>query len=166
LKEVLSQQAYMLFYTSDKSPAPAPPMNDAPKKPTPETERGTKRPVKEIDSPTTTTTATTQPPEKKKKTTEDPKVVATVEQDGYSTWVVEPSNKPFRSLRGDLSPPTFAAAISDISAWHIQDLEGSDRTTSAHSDACHVQDNHGSHRTQMGAKSIRLLNRWTIAPMN
>lgn len=148
----------MLFYTSDKSPS-QPPMNEAPKKnPSPETERGTKRPVKEID------TTTTQPPsEKKKKTIEDP--VATVEQDGYSTWVVESSNKPFRSLRGDLSPPTFAAAISDISAWHIQDLEESDRTTSAHSHTGHVQENHASHQSQMGAKSIRRLNRWIIAPL-
>ncbi|KAG0164539.1 Ubiquitin carboxyl-terminal hydrolase 36 [Apophysomyces sp. BC1015] len=35
-------------------------------------------------------------------------------------WVVRPVDKAFRSLRGELSPPTFAAAMGDESAWIIR----------------------------------------------
>ncbi|KAI8062881.1 hypothetical protein BC940DRAFT_278341 [Gongronella butleri] len=40
-----------------------------------------------------------------------------------NAWVESPLRQPFRSLRGDLSPPTFAAALSDDSRWNVQELE-------------------------------------------
>ncbi|CAO3619209.1 unnamed protein product [Cunninghamella blakesleeana] len=41
---------------------------------------------------------------------------------GRNTWLIQSSEKPYRSLRGQLSPPTFAAAISDKSAWTVRDI--------------------------------------------
>ncbi|CAO3633604.1 unnamed protein product [Cunninghamella echinulata] len=41
---------------------------------------------------------------------------------GRNTWLIQSLDKPYRSLRGPLSPPTFAAAVSDDSVWTIRDI--------------------------------------------
>ncbi|KAI8329758.1 hypothetical protein BC941DRAFT_405446 [Chlamydoabsidia padenii] len=165
LKEVLSQQAYMLFYTSDPSSPSSTTMTQ--QKSTTETDRGTKRPADEVgtveptihepSSSPSSSSSSSQPElqEKKKKKKKTKAIVdnttkeePTSTMDRYSTWMVESSNKPFRSLRGDLSPPTFAAAVGDISAWTIQENDESSRSM------------------PMGTKWTRRMKRWHITSLN
>ncbi|ORX58133.1 cysteine proteinase [Hesseltinella vesiculosa] len=159
LKEVLAQQAYMLFYSSTSQSTPTLSHSNATVQqstksktessksmrgppPSDELATGDLRPVKrkaktvnqdgKLHSPPAVVAA---PEPKKQKVDEntgdlndgkstDPMaalVMKHVANQTPGTWLVQSASKPFRSLRGNLSPPTFAAAVSDNSAWHVQD---------------------------------------------
>ncbi|KAI9249829.1 hypothetical protein EDC94DRAFT_637164 [Helicostylum pulchrum] len=123
IDEVLSQNAYMLFYQQDEfnipktanttttSSPPLPPVVE----PTPPPVVTPIKPVlKDITKPTPTTEV--EPAGTKRVRIE------TVDSDNPTEWVSQSADKPFRSLRGKLSPPTYGAAVSDESAWHERDL--------------------------------------------
>ncbi|KAI8089985.1 uncharacterized protein BX664DRAFT_334380 [Halteromyces radiatus] len=151
LKEVLSQQAYMLFYSSDKSSIPN--MNVETKSKEKDT-HGIKRTANDMENNNNETVTVsknqTLPPtilpvtkiqkikDEKKETSkekvkmeepmasapEDPPTRTSLIEEmvnGSNTWLIQSSNKPFRSLRGNMSPPTFAAAVSDPSSWNVED---------------------------------------------
>lgn len=114
--EVLGQDAYMLFYQQKKpvmkksaeekkmplpkSPSPPPAIHE----PTPE-----KQPPVLIED--------TNKNKKKK----ERRVVfePLVHSDSPASWIMQSSDKPHRSLRGNLSPPTFSANVQDDSAWIV-----------------------------------------------
>ncbi|CAO3599546.1 unnamed protein product [Absidia cylindrospora] len=193
LKEVLSQQAYMLFYTSEKSSTHIP---DTKVNKSAEKDHGTKRKVNDMEnasdpvkldspSPSPSPPLTNTAPEKKIKRNKDtptkkngepeddtpvkPTVKAKVDpvdtvtvtgppkpfgmtmdhySDGLSSWIIAPSNRPFRSLRGNMSPPTFTAAVSDVSAWSIVDQES----------------NRKNKQQPLGKKWLRRMKSWNVEP--
>ncbi|KAI8067681.1 uncharacterized protein B0P05DRAFT_552533 [Gilbertella persicaria] len=107
IKQVLSQKAYMLFYQQE-SPiqvTSSPPLV----------------PVKEEISAkkVLVTPETKKPTEKRRVQLIEP----TVESDNPRAWTVQSSEKPRRSMRGNLSPPTFSANVSDDSIWAITSYE-------------------------------------------
>ncbi|KAI8377455.1 uncharacterized protein BYT42DRAFT_497734 [Radiomyces spectabilis] len=153
LKEVLSQQAYMLFYT--QCPTDAPSETAKPSTPPPAVseakdtqQQNKKKEVKEAkeetepmpkaelkrkssDEESTETNAQVAVNKKRKtevkekrpiKKEEKPYVVVS---DHPGAWVVGTIEDTFQSLRGNLSPPTFTAAVSDESTWEVlPDIEG------------------------------------------
>ncbi|CEP15723.1 hypothetical protein [Parasitella parasitica] len=124
LKEVLSQNAYMLFYQQNKSSTPdaASPSNVP--KPTvlppallELSEPISKKSLVDINA--------------KKQLTMMPNVQRRVQfidqsaamSDNPGAWSVHSTERPRRSLRGNLSPPTFAANVGDTSAWNTRTVE-------------------------------------------
>lgn len=77
-----------------------------------------------------TTTPVTNTPPANTPTTTTPKIVSrkrkvqfvepVVEADNPMAWTVQLSTQPHRSLRGNLSPPTYSANVGDISSWTEQ----------------------------------------------
>ncbi|KAG2196342.1 hypothetical protein INT47_010777 [Mucor saturninus] len=132
LNEVLKENAYMLFYqqnvaslsTSDKIPPPVPSSPPVVKEldiqPPPVV-----MPKKAIKD--TTQVKKTPKDKKKKKQLEEPKdtrrvVIERVMADSPDAWYTQSADKPHRSLRGNMSPPTYGAAVSDATSWTINDL--------------------------------------------
>lgn len=123
LDEVLSQNAYMLFYQQDQINIPKT-AGATPSPPLPPVAKPTlpvvipKPAIKNVTKPTSPVAAAeTKPADGKKRVR-----IETVDSDSPSDWVSQSADKPFRSLRGKLSPPTYGAAVSDESAWHERDL--------------------------------------------
>lgn len=122
IDEVLSQNAYMLFYQQDEFNIPKTANTTTTSSPLPPVVEPTPPPVvtpikpvlKDITKPTPTTEV--EPAGTKRVRIE------TVDSDNPTEWVSQSADKPFRSLRGKLSPPTYGAAVSDESAWHERDL--------------------------------------------
>jgi hypothetical protein len=71
-----------------------------------------------VTSTTTAETSTvpTHPTKKRKLQFIEPTVIA----DNPKAWVVQFTMQPHRSLRGNLSPPTYSANVSDLSSWLVQ----------------------------------------------
>ncbi|CAO3595509.1 unnamed protein product [Absidia cylindrospora] len=168
LDEVLSQQVYMLFYsTQQHTTAPVDTKNTATIEDilSKHTANGTEIKFqhleangmdltlakgKDISAAVAATATVIETTAQDEKTTTTPEMVAhakdeTVDYqqaledsveapsegceyfvDKFNEWIIEPSCKPARSLRGNMSPPTFSAAVSDISSWTIQDLNSLD----------------------------------------
>lgn len=118
IEEVLSQNAYMLFYQQDQANIPSEKKKTTVPEPTPIIiETPPIVPVK----PAIKDTTVSKPAAVKKVHIE------TVYADNPSEWVTQSADKPFRSLRGKMSPPTYGAAVSDVSSWQQNDLAGFER---------------------------------------
>lgn len=116
LDEVLKENAYMLFYQQDQ------------------TTQQTPNVVKELDiqappvvMPKKAIKDTTEKKKKKLVVTNEPKdtrrvVIERVISDSPDAWFTQSADKPHRSLRGNLSPPTYSAAVSDATSWTMDDL--------------------------------------------
>lgn len=146
LKEVMSQNAYMLFYQQEQSqkstttakpieivleapPAvlPAPAIKkkvevvEEPKKSEKKKEEAVNVPTIKngmIIEPTAAPKKTPKQEEapvkkEKKRVVLEPMIIA----DHPANWVMQSSDKPLRSLRGNLSPDTYSSAVSDLTAW-------------------------------------------------
>lgn len=109
LKEVLSQNAYMLFYQQDNLVVADQPVKKQQQISEPPVVMQPPPPVaakKVLVDPSL-------PKKEKKKVVMEPEIKA----DHPDLWVMQSSDKPCRSLRGNLSPPTYGAAVSDPSSW-------------------------------------------------
>ncbi|KAI8082314.1 hypothetical protein BDF21DRAFT_338336 [Thamnidium elegans] len=114
IDEALSQNAYMLFYQQDQTNIPQTPSPPLPHVIEPTLPTIIPKPVlKDIKKPT--------PTEVKPAGTKRVHI-ETIDSDNPSEWVTQSTDKPFRSLRGKLSPPTYGAAVSDESSWHQRDI--------------------------------------------
>ena len=176
LKEVLSQQAYILFYARETSS----PESTATKK---DEELLKRTPVKEEEKEEKEEKVEEEEEEeeelqdsvlgkrknnveealldllakKKKLTTKkgaDPMLVS----DSRGSWYVRSSDLPFRSLRGNLSPPTFSAASTDLSAWDIRSR------TSNEIEEEKDEEKKVPIKTTVGNKYKRRLVPWNITP--
>ncbi|OBZ88895.1 Ubiquitin carboxyl-terminal hydrolase 36 [Choanephora cucurbitarum] len=106
LKEVLSQRAYMLFYQQLK----------------PQTKQPESPPVllkKEVAAKKVLVVQKEEDKPKKRVNIVEPRV----ESDNPRAWTVQSSERPRRSLRGNLSPPTFGSHVNDDSVWAIQSYQ-------------------------------------------
>ncbi|GAN09760.1 conserved hypothetical protein [Mucor ambiguus] len=127
LKEVLSQTAYMLFYqqtsittTADTAipAAAAPPSTSATKLPKQPLPLMVSEPIpKKVLVDITTKKPTT--PERRVKFVDQSAAIS----DNPRAWTVNSTDRPHRSLRGNLSPETYSANVGDISAWNILTTE-------------------------------------------
>ncbi|KAI8642730.1 hypothetical protein BD408DRAFT_416135 [Parasitella parasitica] len=124
LKEVLSQNAYMLFYQQNKASTPIAPSTSNVSKST------VIPPVRlEFSEPTIKKVLVDINAKKQQAITPNPeRRVQFIDQsaaisDNPSAWSVNSTDRPRRSLRGNLSPPTFAANVGDISAWNTRTFE-------------------------------------------
>lgn len=111
LKEVLSQNAYMLFYQQDN-------LVVADNQPVKKQQQHISEPVVVMQPPPPVAAKKvlvdpSLPKKDKKKVVMEPEIKA----DHPDLWVMQSSDKPCRSLRGNLSPPTYGAAVSDPSSW-------------------------------------------------
>jgi hypothetical protein len=147
--EVLNQQAYMLFYQQDKpmakptlpaSPPLVPNINDIAAKKV----LVSKKEATEATKQTPATTVTPQPQapvttaiptaaiETNTKNVSTKRRVRFVEPivkaDNPKSWTVQLSTQSHRSLRGNLSPPTYSANVSDKSSWTEQSTSDFIRT--------------------------------------
>jgi hypothetical protein len=142
VKEVMSQNAYMLFYQQEgkqaeaeepKEVMEAPPVvmpvsvlkkrkiaeveekeEKKENKPVTEKKENVELPAKKSkdEEPPVVTTAA-ELPVKKRRVVLEPLIIS----DKPDAWCMQSSDKPIRSLRGNLSPPTYGAAVSDPSSW-------------------------------------------------
>ncbi|KAG1085513.1 hypothetical protein G6F42_021366 [Rhizopus arrhizus] len=126
VKEVLSQTAYMLFYqqssvlTADTAiPAAAaattPSTTKLPEQLLPLTvsEPIPKKVLVDITAKKPST------PERRVKFIDQPAAIS----DNPRAWTVHSTDRPRRSLRGNLSPETYSANVGDISAWNVLTME-------------------------------------------
>lgn len=126
LKEVLSQTAYMLFYqqssvtTSADTAIPAaaaatPLSTQLPNQPLPlvVSEPIPKKVLVDITAKKPTV------PERRVKFIDQSAAIS----DNPRAWTVNSTDRPRRSLRGNLSPETYSANVGDISAWNILTAE-------------------------------------------
>lgn len=108
IKEVMSQNAYMLFYQQDSYVTAEQPKK---KEIIPEPPVVIQAPP--IITPKKALVDPAAPKKEKRKVIMEPEILS----DHPQAWVVQSSDKPCRSLRGNLSPPTYGAAVSDASSW-------------------------------------------------
>jgi hypothetical protein len=129
LKEVLSQTAYMLFYQQEKptltTAAPAvtanaekklPILPEAPEVPLVISEPIPKKVLVDINAKKSTALKDLK---RRVKFIDQSAAIS----DNSSAWSVQSTERPRRSLRGNLSPPTYGANVSDLSAWNTLSIE-------------------------------------------
>lgn len=114
IQQVIKENAYMLFYqqepiTTSQIPAEPKALNiQAPPVVMPKKAIKDKKVVKDKK--------VTQPKDTRRV------VIESVISDSPDSWFTQSAEKPHRSLRGNLSPPTYSAAVSDESSWDINEL--------------------------------------------
>ncbi|KAI8147916.1 hypothetical protein BJV82DRAFT_532031 [Fennellomyces sp. T-0311] len=87
------------------------------------------------------------PLSKKSKSNDEEQLVP----DGNQSWYIRSADLPFRSLRGNLSPPTFSAAINDPSAWTIRSTDDAVK-----------EDEKKPAKDTVGKKSRRKIAPWVV----
>lgn len=112
IEEVMKENAYMLFYQQEQTTS----------KHIPEPEPTPMEIVVEESPVVTLKKAIRDKQVVKPKDTRRVIIEQNVISDSPASWVTQSSEKPHRSLRGNLSPPTYSAAVSDESSWDINDL--------------------------------------------
>ncbi|KAI9482689.1 MAG: hypothetical protein EXX96DRAFT_118887 [Benjaminiella poitrasii] len=127
LDQVLSQAPYMLFYQQEKTIPSAATTADNSTKATatnttiiePPVEAPAAVPESKIIKEQTPTKKVIETPAKDKKRKRVQFVEDQVISDNPRGWFVRSSDQPRRSLRGNLSPPTFGAHVSHDMAWEV-----------------------------------------------
>lgn len=110
-KEVLDQNAYMLFYQQDKVITTEPTPKQKEKSPSPPP--AIQEPPSEAVPGRSVLSDIKNKKKEKRRVVFEPVIVS----DNPNAWVVQSSHKPHRSLRGNFSPPTYAANVQDETSW-------------------------------------------------